>query len=78
MTKADDKSQPAPRLSLLDFYAGRSTLRNTGTVGVVAGLLLAVIQLNSDRDPLWVLFFLALAAIGALIRIEAAIRDARR
>lgn len=37
-----------------------------------------MIQLNSDRDPLWVMFFLALAAIGALIRIEAAIRDARR
>jgi hypothetical protein len=39
------------------------------------------IQLNSDRDPLWVLFFLALAALaalGTLIRMEAAIRDARR
>ncbi|MCP2360994.1 hypothetical protein HD597_008014 [Nonomuraea thailandensis] len=34
--------------------------------------------MNDNRDPLWVLFFLAVAAIGALIRIEAAIRDRRR
>ncbi|MEU4572739.1 hypothetical protein [Nonomuraea sp. NPDC023979] len=55
-------------------------LRMVGWIAIGGGVLLALIQANSSgrNSGLWILIFLGVAILGALLRIEAAIRDAKR
>ncbi|MEV0231215.1 hypothetical protein [Nonomuraea sp. NPDC050786] len=79
-----NKPEPVDKLSwfdLLDLSKGRPGLRHVGTVAVVGGVLLALIQVNDRLDArtqVWVLIFMGIAVVGALLRIEAAIRDRSR
>ncbi|SDJ53917.1 hypothetical protein [Nonomuraea jiangxiensis] len=87
-----NKPEPVDKLSWLDLlslykghigvlYKIRAGLRHVGTIAVVGGVLLALIQVYVGLDPrtgLWVQIFLGIAVVGALLRIEAAIRDRYR
>ncbi|WP_431931222.1 hypothetical protein [Nonomuraea jabiensis] len=55
-------------------------LRIAGWIAIGGGVLLALVQANSDsrNSALWIAIFVGVAIVGALLRIEAAIRDANR
>ncbi|MGP4104896.1 hypothetical protein [Nonomuraea sp. KM90] len=77
-----NKPEPLDKLSwfdLVELSKPRTGLRHVGTVAVGGGVLLALIQVNDGlNDQTQVLIFMGIAVVGALLRIEAAIRDRSR
>ncbi|GAA3676064.1 hypothetical protein GCM10022224_045390 [Nonomuraea antimicrobica] len=68
--KSDEQKADTPR---------PATIRHVGSVAIVAGIALALIQVNvggtRDASSLWVAIFIGVSLVGVGLRIEAAIRN---